>query len=277
MHNFASLDQLYHNPSFAIRYTFCMGRSIVITSGKGGVGKTTITASLGITLARKGNSVVVVDADVTLNNLDLVLGLENSVSYDIFDVINGKCRLKQALVSYPDADLKLLPSVRGDDIPERDFRTVMNEIRGISDYLLIDCPAGVDDGFRRAVSVAEESLIVTTPTPSAIRDADKVISVLNRLKMRRSSLIVNRVRGDLILDGTMLSPDEIARLLKIRLIGCVPEDDSALDYSGISATEHTRSIKMIAKYLTVGNGEIYDATEPYRGLWGGIKRLLRKV
>lgn len=254
-----------------------MGRSIVITSGKGGVGKTTITASLGIALARKGNSVVVVDADVTLNNLDLVLGLESSVSYDIFDVINGKCRLKQALVSYPDADLKLLPSVRGDDIPERDFRTVMNEIRGISDYLLIDCPAGVDDGFRRAVSVADEALIVTTPTPSAIRDADKVISVLNRLKMRRSSLIVNRVRGDLVLDGSMLSPEEIARLLKIRLMGSVPEDDSALDYSGKSDIEHTRSIKMIAKYLMEGSGDIYDATEPYRGIWGGIKRLLRKV
>lgn len=254
-----------------------MGRSIVITSGKGGVGKTTITASLGIALAKMGNSVVVVDADVTLNNLDLVLGLESSVSYDIFDVINGKCRLKQALVSYPDTDLKLLPSVRGNDIPERDFRTVMNEIRGISDYLLIDCPAGVDDGFRRAVSIADEALIVTTPTPSAIRDADKVISVLNRLKMRRSSLIVNRVRGDLVLDGSMLSPEEISRLLKIRLMGCVPEDDSALDYSGKSDIEHTRSIKMIAKYLTVGNGDIYDATEPYRGIWGGIKRLLRKV
>ncbi len=254
-----------------------MGRSIVITSGKGGVGKTTITASLGIALAKRGNSVVVVDADVTLNNLDLVLGLESSVSYDIFDVINGKCRLKQALVSYPDTDLKLLPSVRGDDIPERDFRTVMNEIRGMSDYLLIDCPAGVDDGFRRAVSIADEALIVTTPTPSAIRDADKVISVLNRLKMRRSSLIVNRVRGDLVLDGSMLSPEEISRLLKIRLMGCVPEDDSALDYSGKSDIEHTRSIKMIAKYLTVGNGDIYDATEPYRGIWGGIKRLLRKV
>lgn len=243
-----------------------MGRSIVITSGKGGVGKTTITASLGIALAKRGNSVVVVDADVTLNNLDLVLGLESSVSYDIFDVINGKCRLKQALVSYPDTDLKLLPSVRGDDIPERDFRTVMNEIRGMSDYLLIDCPAGVDDGFRRAVSIADEALIVTTPAP-----------VLNRLKMRRSSLIVNRVRGDLVLDGSMLSPEEISRLLKIRLMGCVPEDDSALDYSGKSDIEHTRSIKMIAKYLTVGNGDIYDATEPYRGIWGGIKRLLRKV
>lgn len=254
-----------------------MGRSIVVTSGKGGVGKTTVTAGLGLALAKKGADVIVVDADVTLNNLDLVLGLENMVSFDIFDVVNGKCRLNQALVQYPELSLKLLPSVRNDDLPERDFRFIMNRLKEQSDFLLIDCPAGVDEGFMRAVDVAEEAIIVTTPTPSAIRDADKVISILNKLKMKRSSLVVNRVRGDLILDGDMLSPEEIAKLLKIRLIGCIPEDDSALDYKGVGKEDHSIAIKMIANYLKVGKGEIFDSTQSYRGFLGAIKRFIKKV
>lgn len=254
-----------------------MGRSIVVTSGKGGVGKTTVTAGLGLALAKSGADVIVVDADVTLNNLDLVLGLENNVLYDIFDVVNGKCRLSQALVSYPDLPLKLLPSVRNDELHERDFRFIMNRLKEQSDFLLIDCPAGIDEGFMRAVEVAEEALIVTTPTPSAIRDADKVISILNRMKMKRSSLVVNRVRGDLIIDGEMLSPEEIAKLLKIRLIGAIPEDDSALDYKGVGREDHSVSIKMIADYLRIGKGEIFDATQSYKGFWGAIKRFVKKV
>lgn len=254
-----------------------MGRCIVVTSGKGGVGKTTITAGLGLALAKRDAKVIVVDADITLNNLDLVLGLEKNVAYDINDVVNGKCRLSQALVQHPNASLKLLPSVRGEDIPERDFRTVINGLKEHSDFVLIDCPAGVDNGFLRAVECASEALIVTTPSPSALRDADKVVSILNKMKMKRVSLVVNRVRGDLVLEGNMLSGDEISKLLRVRLVGCIPEDDVALDYSGTGGIEHGKAIRMLAKYIAMGKGEIYDATENYRGIVGGIRRLLKKV
>ena len=254
-----------------------MGRCIVITSGKGGVGKTTITAGLGLALAKREAKVIVVDADITLNNLDLVLGLEKNVAYDINDVVSGKCRLSQALVPHPQAPLKLLPSVRGEDIPERDFKSVINGLKEQSDFVLIDCPAGVDNGFLRAVDSASEAIIVTTPSPSALRDADKVVCILNRMKMKRVSLVVNRMRGDLILDGNMLSGEEISKLLRVRLIGCVPEDDVALDYSGSGGIEHGKAIRMLAKYISQGSGEIYDSTENYRGIVGGIRRLLKKV
>ena len=258
-------------------YTFTMGRCIVITSGKGGVGKTTVTAGLGLALAKNKSRVIVVDADITLNNLDLVLGLEGNVVYDLNDVILGKCRLSQALVQHSNASLRLLPSIRGEDIPLRDFRKVMLELKEDSDFLLIDCPAGLDEGFTRAVDAASEAIVVTTPTPSAIRDADKVISVLNKMKIKRASLVVNRVRGDLIVEGSMLSPEEIANLLKIRLIGCIPEDDHALDYTGLGHEEHSLAIKMLARYISVGSGEIFDATDNFRGLLGGLRRILKKV
>lgn len=254
-----------------------MGRCIVVTSGKGGVGKTTITAGLGLALAKKDAKVIVVDADITLNNLDLVLGLEKNVAYDINDVVNGKCRLNQALVSHPNAPLKLLPSVRGEEIPERDFKTVINGLKEQSDFVLIDCPAGIDSGFLRAVECATEAIIVTTPSPSALRDADKVVSILNKMRMKRVSLVVNRVRGDLVVEGNMLSAEEISKLLRVRLIGCIPEDDVALDYLGSGGVEHGRAIRMLAKYVMLGKGEIYDVTESYRGILGGIRRLLKKV
>jgi len=255
-----------------------MGRCIVVTSGKGGVGKTTVTASLGLTLSQKGERVVLVDADITLNNLDLVLGLENKVEYDLNDVIRGKCRLSQALVEYGD-NLKLLPSVRGTKVSERDFIKIVTTLRETCDFLFIDCPAGIDEGFYRAVSSADEAIVVTTPSPSALRDADKVVGCLAKYKLRSLGLIVNRARGDLIVDGEMLSPEEISKLLRVKLIGCLPENDGALDVYGTlpKDDEYFKAIKTCSAFVKNMSGTVYDPTLPYRGLWGGIKRLLKKV
>ena len=255
-----------------------MGRCIVVTSGKGGVGKTTVSAALGVTLSQKGERVILVDADVTLNNLDLVLGLENKVAYDLNDVLRGKCRINQALVEY-DERLKLLPSVRGFNVGTKDFVKVVTSLRESCDYLLIDCPAGIDEGFIRAVSAADEGIVVTTPSPSALRDADKVVGALAKYSIRNSGIVVNRSRGDLIMEGEMLSPKEIAKLLHVKLLGCLPETDEALDvYGALPRDEkYLKAIKMTAFCLQNLRGEIYDPTGDYRGVLGAIKRLLKKV
>lgn len=258
-----------------------MGRSIVITSGKGGVGKTTICACLALALAKAGKRVVCVDADVTLNNLDMLLGLENGVTYDLYDVVEGNCRLRQALIHYPYCEsLYLLPSVHPmGDIETRAFREVMHTLCDNYDFVLIDCPAGVDEGFHRAALAATEALIVTTPTATALRDADKVLGLLDSYKLNSVALVVNRVRGDLVMDGEMLSVEDIARLLHIRVAGCVPEDDGALCMCGVipKEGEHYEAIRLLARYVLGAGKEVYDATLAYRGVLGRFKRLIKKV
>ncbi len=260
-----------------------MGRCIVITSGKGGVGKTTVTATLGTALALCGSKVVVVDADVGLNNLDMVLGLEGSVVYDVLDVQRGRCRLGQALVADPYVKGLYVLSSRamcGTELTMETFRGVIQSLRETNDYVLVDCPAGIDEGFHRAVSCAEEAIIVTTPTPTAVRDADKVVNLLSNYSLRRVSLIVNRVRGDLVIRGDIMSVGDISEVLRLPVIGSVPEDDDVL----LSATVgkvgdcdsgHYRSICMIADNLMRGTGKIYDCTSMYRGI-RGFFRLLAK-
>ena len=253
----------------------------MITSGKGGVGKTTICASLGLALAAWGKRVVLVDADVTLNNLDLALGLEGAVNYDLYDVTTGACRLKQALVRYPHLPtLKLLPSVHPlGEIEQVAFRQVVREIKEAEDYVLIDCPAGVDEGFVRAVSASDEALVVTTPQATALRDADKTLGYLDALKVAKSALVINRVRGDLVVAGEMLSVEDIIRLLHVRVAGCIPEDDIALSLCGASpvGTPHHTAINLLARYVVEGKGEVYDPTYPYRGALGAVRRWLKKA
>ncbi len=258
-----------------------MGRCIVITSGKGGVGKTTVTASLGLALATLGKRVVLVDADVTLNNLDLVLGLEAAVTYDLYDVTMGTCRLKQALLTYPDyPSLKLLPSVHPlGEVDKTAFREVVEELAQTQDFVLIDCPAGVDDGFVRAVSAASEALVVTTPTATALRDADKTLGYLDALRVSKTALVVNRVRGDLVASGEMLSVDDIIKLLHVRVAGCIPEDDVALSMCGATpvGTAHHQAVNLLARYVIEGKGKVYDPTYIYRGPLGSLRRWLKKA
>ena len=254
-----------------------MARKIVVTSGKGGVGKTTVAASVSAQLAQKGARVLLCDADFGLNNVDVVTGVEGLVVYDVVDVIEGRCRAKQALVRHPDfPNLYVLTSSHA--VPERyvsaqTFRLVIESLAPQFDFVFIDCPAGVDDGFHRAAACADEAMVVTTPHVSAIRDADKVITLLKSYEYKDVSLVVNKVRGDLLIGGESLYPQEIAQILKTPLIGILPEEYGI--YGGGLAQIHT-SVKMLANNVLTGKRKLYDATKKYAGFIGGIRRLLKR-
>lgn len=260
-----------------------MARKIVITSGKGGVGKTTICARLGMKLASLGFRVVLLDMDIGLNNLDVVMGLEQNVDFDILDVIMGNCRLKQALVQdvkFP--SLYMLASTHSSEesyITKEQIQNVVNKLSETFDYILFDCPAGVDDGFRRAVSCAQEAVVVVTPHISSVRDADKVLSILSNYNLLSKYLIINRVRGDFEATQETLSIEEIVRFLKTKLIGVVPEDDGIT--RGDSAGENyshelDRAITLLAENIHNGTKKIYDVAKKYRGFWGLIRRNIKK-
>lgn len=262
-----------------------MARRIVLTSGKGGVGKTTVCAGLGIALARRGARVLLVDADMGLNNLDVALGMEGRIVYDMTDVLRGKCALRQAVLQDTEySTLSLLASSHGTDMeefPSGAFRRMLAEAEGAFDFVLIDCPAGIDNGFHRAVCVADEAIVVTTPHVSAIRDADKVMSLLETYNLHSVSVVVNRVRGDLIAGGSMMSADDIARLLRHRAIGYIPEDDCVTVYAqlgrlGKGNARSDLAMRYIAENLISGSRKIYDCTGEYRGIIGKIKTYLRR-
>ena len=254
-----------------------MARKIVVTSGKGGVGKTTVAACLSAYLARRGQRVILCDADLGLNNVDVVTGVENLVTYDLVDVIEGRCRAAQALVRHPEfANLYILTSSHS--APERyvspqALKVVLDVLAPKFDYIFIDCPAGIDDGFHRAVATAEEAIVVTTPHISALRDADKVITLLKSYEFASVSLVVNKIRGDLLLAGECISPREISELLKTPILGLVPEEYAI--YGGQFSDLHP-AFKMLAGNLQGGKRKLYDVTRKYAGVLGGIRRLLKK-
>lgn len=258
-----------------------MGRRIVVTSGKGGVGKTTVTASIGIALAEMGKRVALVDGDIGLNNLDVVLAIENKVVYDILDVISGKCRLKQALIQDSTTPaLFVLPSAKICDSPlitAQSFRQIVHALSMTHDFVIIDCPAGIDNGFHRAVSSAEEAIVVTTPAVSAVRDADKVLSLLSSYELHSVGLVVNRVRGDLVQRGEMMSAGDIARVVRVAPIGIVPEDDNITMYSQVGRvpfdTMSGRAFKMLASNILSGSNNMFDCYEK-QSFFGRIKRFL---
>jgi septum site-determining protein MinD len=203
------------------------GRTIVVTSGKGGVGKTTVTANLGSVLAQSGGKVCVMDADIGLRNLDVVLGLENRIVYHVVDVISGRCRLKQALIrDKRNENLYLLPASQSDDknavVPEQ-MKQLCQDLKKEFDYSLIDCPAGIEQGFRNATAGADQAIIVTTPEVSAIRDADRVIGLLQAQGID-TQLIINRLNPELVRRGDMLDQQDVIDILAIELLGIVPED-----------------------------------------------------
>lgn len=253
-----------------------MARKIVITSGKGGVGKTTIAAALSAQLAKRGQRVILCDADFGLNNLDVAAGVEDLVVYDIVDVIEGRCRAKQALVRHPDySNLYLLAS--NHSAPERyvspqAVRVVLDALSPQFDFIIIDCPAGIDDGFHRAVATADEAIVVTTPHISALRDADKVITVLKSYQIG-ILVTVNMVRGDLLLSGDVLSPKEISELLKTPIVGLIPEDYGI--YQGGLTALHP-AFKTLANNVLTGKRKLYDVTRKYSGFFGNIRRVLKR-
>lgn len=208
------------------------GKVVTITSGKGGVGKTTATANLGVALARQGKRVVTIDADIGLRNLDVVMGLENRIVYDLVDVVEGRCRLRQALIRDKRLhSLFLLPSAQTRDktaVNPSDMIHVCDQMRHQFDYMLIDSPAGIEQGYRNAVAPADIVIIVTNPEVSAVRDADRVIGLVEAEGKGSPQLIINRLDPDLVRRGDMLDTADVLEILAIDLIGIVPEDPSIL-------------------------------------------------
>ena len=206
-----------------------MGEVIVITSGKGGVGKTTTTANLGAALALRGKKVALVDTDIGLRNLDVVMGLENRIVYDIVDVVEEKCKLRQALIKDKRFnELFLLPAAQTRDksaVNEEQMKDLIGKLKEEFDYILIDCPAGIEQGFKNAIAGANRAIVVTTAEISAIRDADRIVGLLEASEIKNPELVVNRIRPNMIKKGEMMDVDDIVDLLSIDLIGVVPDDE----------------------------------------------------
>ena len=207
-----------------------MGEVIVITSGKGGVGKTTTTANIGAGLSWLGKKVIVIDTDLGLRNLDVVMGLENRIVYNLVDVAEGNCRMKQALIRdkrYP--NLYLLPAAQTRDksavTPEQMIK-LTDDLKDDFDYILLDCPAGIEQGFYNAIAGADRALVVTTPEVSAIRDADRIIGLLEHAQIGAIDLIVNRIRADMVRRGDMMSLTDVQDILAVNMIGAIPDDEN---------------------------------------------------
>lgn len=208
------------------------GKVITITSGKGGVGKTTATANIGAALADLGKKVVCVDADIGLRNLDVVLGLENRIVYDLVDIVEGRCRLTQAMIRDKRLpELYLIPAAQTRDksaVSPSDMVKLCNDLRGEADYIIIDSPAGIERGFRNAIAGADEILIVTNPEVAAARDADRIIGLIEAEEKGPARLILNRINPGMVERGDMLAAEDILEILAIELIGLVPEDEHVL-------------------------------------------------
>ncbi len=209
------------------------GHVITVTSGKGGVGKTTATANLAVAFAKLDKKVACIDADIGLRNLDVVMGLENRIVYDLVDIVEGRAKLRQAMIKDKrfSEDLYLIPAAQTRDktaISPKDMIRLVEELKGLVDYILIDSPAGIERGFRNALAPADEVLIVTNPEVSSVRDADRIIGLIEAQDKGPGKLIVNRVKPDMVKRGDMLSPEDIIDILAIKLIGLVPEDEKIL-------------------------------------------------
>lgn len=261
------------------------GRVIVITSGKGGVGKTTTTANLGSALAMLGRRVVMVDTDIGLRNLDVVMGLENRIVFDIVDVVSGGCKLKQALIKDKRFEgLYLLPAAQTKEktaVSPHQMKSLCSELRKDFDFVLVDCPAGIEQGFKNAIAGADEAIVVATPEVSSVRDADRIIGLLEAAGIRNNQLIINRIRPRMVKKGDMMDMDDIIEILSIGLIGIVPEDESIIvsTNKGEPAVTDPQSrageaYKRIARRL---NGEDIPLLSPEheQGLVNRVKKMLR--
>ena len=263
-----------------------MGRRIIIASGKGGVGKTTITAGLGMTLARLGASVVLIDADAGLSNLDTLMNVQNKVVFDLTDVLEKRCRIKQALIQDKRFDnLFTIASSKTEvghelSISSR-FDEITSKLSTVFDFVLIDAPAGASSGFKNALSGADEALVIVTPHTSSLRDADKIISVISS-SVSSVKLIINRIRGDLVVSHEMLSHLDIQTLFSKKVIGVIPESDFVNIYSSITFDisknrECEKSFYLLADNIYNSKNKLYDYKKPYKGLFGFFKRKLKQI
>ncbi len=209
-----------------------MGKAIVITSGKGGVGKTTTTANIGTGLAQLDRKVCLIDADIGLRNLDVVLGLENRIVYDLVDVVEGTCRLRQAIIKDKRLEgLYLLPAAQTrekDAVSPDQMRQLVGDLKKEFDYVIVDCPAGIEQGFKNAIAGADMAVIVSTPEVSAVRDADRIVGLLEAAELYDPFLIINRMRADMVRKGDMMSIQDTIDILAIPLLGVVPDDEGII-------------------------------------------------
>ena len=263
-----------------------MSEVMLITSGKGGVGKTTTTANIGTGLALLGYSVVLIDTDIGLRNLDVVMGLENRIIYNLVDVVEGNCRMKQALIRDKRCqNLYLLPSAQTRDkssVNPGQMRKLVEDLREEFDYILLDCPAGIEQGFQNAIAGADRALVVTTPEVSAIRDADRIIGLLEASQMQEIDLIVNRVRMDMVRRGDMMSVADVADILAVNVIGAVPDDEDVV----ISANQGEPLVDTdtvagqaylnICKRIT-GESVPFLDLDPHRGILVRISGFLKRA
>jgi len=262
-----------------------MGQVIVITSGKGGVGKTTTSANLGTGLAKLNKKVVLVDTDIGLRNLDVVLGLENRIVYHLVDVIEGNCKIKQALIKdKKNPNLYLLPSAQTRDksaVSPAQMKQLTEILREEFDFVILDCPAGIEQGFMNAIAGADRAIIVTTPEVSAIRDADRIIGLLEANEIHDTSLIVNRIRMDMVKRGDMMSMDDVVDILSIDLLGVVPDDEQVVisTNQGIplcgGESLAGKAYMNICKRLVGEEVPIMDF-EQKNGVWSKLAQLFKK-
>jgi len=252
----------------------------VVTSGKGGVGKTTTTANLGVALARLGKQVALVDADIGLRNLDLVLGLEKRIVYDVVDLAEGRCQTRQALIKDKRLEgLYLMPAAQTKDkeaVTEAQMERVAERLSQEFDIVLIDCPAGIEHGFRNAIAGADEAIVVTMPEVAAIRDADRILGMLDD---RRARLVVNRVRPEMVKSGDMLSVEDVKDILGREILGVVPDDEEIIDTTNRGQPVALDPARRLSGVYTVMArrllGEAVDMAPVFSdGIWTKLRSLL---
>jgi septum site-determining protein MinD len=263
-----------------------MGEVIVITSGKGGVGKTTTSANLGAALAVLEKKVVLIDADIGLRNLDVVMGLENRIVYDLIDVIEENCRLKQALIKDKRySNLYLLPAAQTKDktaVTPEQMKKLCDDLKDDYDFIIIDCPAGIEQGFKNAIAGADRAIVVTTPEVAAVRDADRIIGLLEANELRNPKLILNRIRPDMVKRGDMMTLEDVTEILAVEIIGVVPDDESivistnrgepaAMDKSSLAG----QAYRNIARRVLGEEVPLMDLTAD-GGFFGKIKKIFGK-
>ena len=259
-------------------------RIIVITSGKGGVGKTTTTANLAVALANEGHRVVAIDGDVGLRNLDVIMGLENRIVYTLVDVIEGTCRLNQAMIRDKRIDnLYMIPTAQSrtkDAVSSEQMLEICSQLRSEFDFVLIDSPAGIEAGFRNAAAGADEALVVTTPEVSAVRDADRIIGLLESMEKVPISLIINRIKPEMVKRGEMLAIQDVLDILAVELIGTIPDDESVVTSSNkgepltfSNGSLATKAFLNIAKRICGNDVPFMDFSDNHKGFFSSLRRI----
>lgn len=264
-----------------------IAKVITVTSGKGGVGKTTVTANLAAALAMNGKRVVAIDSDIGLRNLDVVMGLENRIVYDLVDVVEGRCRLNQAMIRDKRfQELYLIPAAQTRDkmaVSPSDMVLVCDQLRQDIDYVIIDSPAGIERGFRNAIAPADQVIIVTNPEVSAVRDADRIIGLIEAEEKGPGQLIINRIKPDMVAKGDMLSVADVLDILAIDLLGIVPEDEAILissnrglpvAMSAANSASASQAFRNIARRLDGDDVPILDLA-PQNGFLNRLRSWVR--